>query len=435
MVRQSVTLLVIAFLLPITAGQAQSLPWPERNGPTGDGHAAAEEARGLPAEWDEATGHNIAWRLPLIGEGHSTPVIGNGQAWFTAATRDGTQQFVYAVDTASGRVLHRKLQFENEDPEPLGNIINTYASPTCVLEPDAVYVHFGSYGTARLDPETAETVWQRRDIECSHYRGPGSSPVLLDDLLILTFDGVDYQFLKALDKRTGETVWRTERTTDFRDLEPDGTPRAEGDYRKAYSTPGLVQVGDRWQVVSVGARAAFGYDARTGEEIWTIEHSDYNAAIRPLFLHPLAILNTGSRGASLLGLRLDETTRGNVTDSHIEWERPRGNGSLPTPVLVDDRLYQVTDQGVLHCLNAWTGEEVFSARLPGNYTASPIFAQGLIYFFNERGQTTVIRASDHFQVVARNEIADGVRASPSVAGGALYLRSFQSLYKIAETSQ
>ncbi len=434
MVRKSVFLLVVFLLLPATAGQSQNLPWPERNGPTGDGHAAPEEARGVPLEWDEATGRNIAWRLPLIGEGHSTPVIGNGQVWFTAATRDGTQQFVYAVDAESGRVRHRKLLFENKDPEPLGNIVNTYASPTCVLEPDAVYVHFGTYGTARLDPETAETVWARRDIHCSHYRGPGSSPVLLDDLLILTFDGVDYQFLKALDTRTGQTVWRTDRTTDFRDLEPDGTPRADGDYRKAYSTPGLIQVGQAWQVVSVGARAAFGYDARTGEEIWTIEHPDYNGAIRPLFLPPLAILNTGSRGASLLGLRLDETTRGDVTDSHIVWERTRGNGSLPTPVLVEDRLYQVTDQGVLHCLDARTGEERFSARLPGNYTASPIVAHGLIYFVNERGQTTVIRATDHFQVVARSQIADGVRASPSIAGGALYLRSFQYLYKIAQTT-
>lgn len=426
--------LALIAILPLvlcspTAGQ--TLAWPDRSGPSCDGHADPVEARGLPTHWDEQSGRNIAWRIRLQGSGHSTPVIDAGRAWFTAASADGRQQFVYCVDTDSGEVRHHKLQFENPDPEPLSNEINTYASPSCVLEADAVYVHFGTYGTARLDPRTAATVWQRRDIHCRHFRGPGSSPVLVDDVLILTFDGIDQQFLMALDKHTGQTRWRSDRSTDFKDLEPDGTPRGEGDYRKAYGTPGVFKVGDRLQVASVGARAAFGYDALTGEEIWTIEHGDYNAAIRPLFLPPLLMLNTGSRSARQLALRLDDTTRGNVSKTHIVWDRTRGNAALSNPVIADGRLYMVTDTGVLHVLDARTGLELFSQRLPGDHTASPVVANGLIYFFSERGQATVIRASEQLEIVARNELAEGMRASPAVAGGALFLRTFGSLYKIA----
>lgn len=213
---------------------ADDLPWPARNGPFGTGCAAPAEAAGVPLAWDEASGKNVAWKRDLEGFGHSTPVVGHGRIWLTAATADGREQFVYAIDAHSGDVLEHRRLFENAEPEPLGNEVNTYASPTAVLEHDAVYVHFGSYGTARLDPGTADVVWERRDLPCRHFRGPGSSPVVWGDLLILTFDGIDQQYVTALDKRTGATVWRTDRSTDYHDLGPDGKPQLDGDYRKAY---------------------------------------------------------------------------------------------------------------------------------------------------------------------------------------------------------
>jgi outer membrane protein assembly factor BamB len=260
----------------------------------------------VPTEWDEDSGKNIAWKIDLEGFGHSTPVIGNGRLWLTSATEDGTQQFVYAIDTRTGCVIHHRLLFENVEPEPLGNAVNTYASPSCVLEDDAVYVHFGSYGTARLDPETAAVVWQRRDLPCRHFRGPGSSPIVWQDLLILTFDGIDQQYVTALDKRNGSTVWRTDRSTDYHDLDPEGKPARDGDMRKAYGTPATIDVAGQTQLVSIGSRAAFGYDARTGEEIWTVTHTDFNAAAPPLFFEGMAIINTGSGGANLMAVRLDE---------------------------------------------------------------------------------------------------------------------------------
>ena len=421
-----------SLLLSLVLSTANShLPWPDKNGPSFNGHAAAAHARGLPVEWDAATGKNVAWHLPLEHKGHSTPVIAGGRIWLTAATADGTRQYVYCIDEKSGEVLHHELLFENPQPEPLGNELNTYASPSCVAEDDAVYVHFGSYGTARLDPDTAEVIWERRDIKARHFRGPGSSPVLFENLVILTFDGIDKQFLIALHKETGTTVWRTDRSTDYGDLGPDGKPHADGDYRKAYSTPALAEVDGQWQVISVGSRAAFGYDARSGEEIWTVRHDGYNAAIRPLFFNNTVILNTGANSARLMAVRLDNTTRGDVTESHVVWDRTRQNSRLPTPVIVGQQIYMITDNGVLYCLSAVTGDEIWSQRIGGTFVASPVVAGEHIYLCDEDGKTTVIKAAGSYQQVAENELPSGMRASPAIASGALYLRTFEQLYKIA----
>lgn len=422
--------LVCQQLLSVPLLSATDLPWPCRNGPLRTGCALPQDAKGVPTEWDEASGKNIAWKLELEGFGHSTPAIGNGRLWLTAATEDGKQQYVYAIDAESGRVLHHPLLFENPEPEPLGNAVNTYASPSCVLEEDSVYVHFGSYGTARLDPETAEVVWQRRDLPCRHFRGPGSSPIVWQNLLILTFDGIDQQYVTALDKRTGETVWRTDRSTDYHDLDDDGKPKLDGDLRKAYGTPSTVDVAGRTQLVSIGSRAIFGYDAATGREIWTVTHEDFNAAAPPLFYENLAIVNTGSGGAKLMAIRLDETTLGDVTDTHVAWSRTKGNSRLCAPALERGRVWFLTDNGVLYSVDAKTGAELSALRLGGSYVASPVIAGENLYACNEDGVTAIVRTSAPSVVVSRNRLAEGMRATPAVADGAIYLRTYERLYKI-----
>ena len=411
------------------------LPWPVRNGPQQNGSASPSDARGVPTEWDEASGKNIAWKINLEGFGHSTPVVGDGRIWLTAATADGKQQFVYAIDASTGCVIHHKLLFENAAPEPLGNVVNTYASPSCVLESDAVYVHFGSYGTARLDPQTADVVWQRRDLPCRHFRGPGSSPYVWRDLVILTFDGIDQQYVAALDKRTGKTIWRTDRSTNYHDLDADGKPKLEGDLRKAYGTPGATVVNGTTHLVSIGSRAAFGYDPATGREIWTVTHDDFNAAAPPLFFENLAIINTGSGGAKFMAIRLDDTTRGNVDGTHIVWNRTKGNSRLCAPVLDRDRIWMLTDNGVLNGIDARTGEELASKRLGGQYVSSPVVVGDCLYACNEEGVTTVVRTSVPPEIVAQNQLEEGMRASPAVADGAIYLRTFTRLYKIAGESE
>jgi outer membrane protein assembly factor BamB len=255
--------------------------------------------------------------------------------------------------------------------------------------------------------------------------------VFVDGLLILTYDGIDQQFLTALDAVTGETRWRTDRSTDYGDLQPDGTPLREGDLRKAYSTPGVIEVAGRKQIVSVGSRAAFAYDLLTGAEVWTVTHDDYNAAAQPLSWKNTAIFNTGSRGANLISLRLDESTRGDVTESHVAWDRTKGNSRLAFPVLHGGRIYSVTDSGVVACIDADTGNEIWAGRVGGNYVASPLIANDLLYLFNEEGTGTVVRLGNEFEILTRNVLAEGVRASPAVANGALFLRTFGHLYRIA----
>ncbi len=407
------------------------IAWPSKAGPTANGNVIPAAVDRLPLEWDESSGQNIVWKSPLEDKGHSTPVVGEGRIWFTSATEDGTRQYVDCFAESNGERLHRKLLFENADPEPLGNPINNYAAPTPVLESGAVYIHFGTYGTARLDSATAEVVWQRRDINARHFRGPGSSPVLFEDLLILTFDGIDEQFLTALDKETGETVWRTDRTTDYGDLDASGQPKLDGDLRKGYSTPALIDVAGRTQVVSVGAKAAFGYDARTGEEIWTITHDGYNAAAQPLIFEQTAILHTGSRGAHLLAVKLDESTQGDVTDSHVVWERERGNSRLSFPVLVGDRVIWLTETGVAIAVDARTGEERWAKRLGGNFIASPLVADTRVYCFSSDGEAIVAEAgADELQVLGRIEIDEGMTASPAASDDGLILRTGSHLMKI-----
>lgn len=417
---------------PVAPGYACDLPWPDRNGPTFDGHALAEHAQGLPTSWDESTGENVAWKVPLQGLGHSSPVVAEGRVWFTSATEDGHQQYIYGIDARSGEVLHHKLLFENPEPEPLGNVVNTYASPTCVLEAGAVYAHFGSYGTARLDAATGEVVWQRRDLPARHFRGPGSSPILAGELLVLTLDGIDQQYVTALNKNTGETIWRTDRSTDYGDLDENGNPHRDGDLRKAFGTPALMHVRGRQQLISVGSRAAFGYDLETGAQIWTVTHDDFNAAARPLIVGNLVVINTGGRGAQLLAVRVDETTCGDVTQTHVPWNRERNNAQLSSPVLAGGRLYTVTSTGVLFAIDPQTGEELAALRLSNNYTSNPVVAGGLLYFFSEDGETSVVEPSLDPEVVSQGQLAEGVMATPSVAYGAIYLRTTSHLYKVAQ---
>lgn len=425
--------------LLLTTGAASAQPattplyWPDKQGPAGNGVVPEPDAARLPLEWDEAAGKGIGWKTALEDEGHCTPVIGGDLIWFTASTKDGKKNFVYCINRGDGRIVHHKLLFENEAPEELGNPINNYAAPSCVLEPDAVYPTFGTYGTARLDPRTAEVVWQRRDINVRHYRGPGSSPVIFENLLILTFDGIDQQFSIALDKKTGATVWKTPRSTDYHDL-VDGKPKLDGDLRKAYGTPILIKVGDTTQLVSVGSRAAFGYDARTGKEIWTVTHAGYNAAVRPLTNDGTVYLYTGYPNAHLVALRVDPATKGDVT-SRALWDRPKYNADLASAVLVNNRIFHSSGAGIGVCVNLADGTDDWSERLftgAGKVIASAIATRERVYFFNEGGDATVVAASPKFKVLARNKLESGMTSSPAAADGALFLRTKTHLYKIVK---
>ncbi len=425
-------LLAAAALAPCGARAQAQGAWPEFRGPCGNGVAGApcgDAPAELPLHWSET--ENVAWKTPIPHKGWSTPVVLDGDVWLTTATEDGHDFYAVCVDFETGAVRVNERVFHCDNPEPLGNNVNCYASPSPVLTPGRVFVHFGSYGTACLDTATGEALWKRDDLPCRHYRGPGSSPMLHDGVLYLTFDGVDVQYVAALDADTGETVWRTDRSTHWTDLDENGEPLREGDYRKAFSTPLVVDSGGKPLLVSVGSSAAFAYDPKTGREVWTARIGGYTAATRPVFGDGLAYITSGRGDAALFGIRVDG--EGDVTDSHVAWKFEGPDiPQEPSPILMDGLVYIVSNRGALTCLEADTGAVVYSERLGGNYVASPIFAHGRLYCPSTQGKTVVIRAGRSFEVLAENRLEEGFMASPAVAGNALVLRTKTHLYRIEE---
>ncbi|MDB6006368.1 MAG: outer rane biosis protein [Prosthecobacter sp.] len=430
----ALTTLCLALLSVLSSGQADTKPvfWPTKGGPTQDNIVPAADVARIPLEWDGASGKNIAWRTPLEDQGHSSPVIGGDMIWFTSATTDGKKQFIYGIDRHSGKIVHHQVVFENAAPEDLGNPMNNYAAPSPVLEEDALYVHFGTYGTARIDPATGAKVWERRDINVRHYRGPGSSPIVYGDLLILTFDGIDQQFVTALDKKTGKSLWKTPRTTNYEDLDKEGKPTRDGDMRKGFHTPEVFEMGGKEVLVSVGSRAAFGYEVKTGKELWTIRHGGFNAAIPPLRFGDMLILNTGAERAHTICVRIDDKMTGDITESHILWDREKRNASEAAPVLVNGTLFQTTRGGIVSAMDVKTGKDLWDERLAGKHVPAPLALGDKLLFSNDRGESFLVRASpEKFEVVGQNQLGEAISASPAVADGALYIRTSGALYKIA----
>jgi outer membrane protein assembly factor BamB len=412
------------------AGEA----WPEFRGPFGDGHVQAPgdtTPTGLPTTWSET--ENVAWKTAIPLKGWSTPVVMDGQVWLTTATEEGTEYYVIAVDAASGAILHNKKLFESASPEPLGNNVNCYASPSPAIEAGRVYVHFGVYGTACLDTKTAEVIWQRTDLPCQHYRGPGSSAILFEDLLILTFDGIDQQYVTALDKKTGETKWRTDRTRRWEDFEADGSIIRGGDMRKSFSTPLIVEQGGKPLMLSVGSSATYGYDPRTGQELWKVEQAGFTPSTRPVWDGERMFTALGYGATDLWAIRTDGA--GDVSATHVAWKYvDKSVPETPSPILVDGLLYTVSNRGEVTCFESATGTVVWSERIGGNFIASPILADGLLYFTSSQGTTKIIRAGRAFELVAENKLDDGLMASPAVAGKALFLRTPGYLYRIESKS-
>jgi len=399
--------------------------WPQFRGPDGDGHATATE---LPLRWSES--ENVSWKTAIHGRAWSSPVIWGEQIWLSSATEDGTRLYAICVDARTGKIIHDLKLFDVETPQAIHKF-NSYASPTPVIEEGRVYVTFGSPGTACLDPRTGKVLWQRTDFVCNHFRGAGSSPIIFGDLLIMHFDGSDYQYVVALDKKTGRTVWKTNRSVDFQDLTPEGKPKEDGDFRKAFATPHVAMIDGKPLLISQGAKAHYGYDPFTGEEIWRVEErSCHSASDRPVVGKGMIYMTCGFSRGLLIAVRTGG--RGVITDTHVAWRATRGIPNKPSLLLVNDLIFMVDDSGLAGCLRANDGTEVWRERIGGNYSASPIYGVGRIYFFSEEGKTIVVEAGPQFKKLAENKLDSGFMASPAVTGKALILRTKTHLYRIEE---
>ncbi len=393
--------------------------WSEWRGPTADGHSDAVE---LPIHWSETK--NIAWKTAIHDFGYSTPVVWDDQIWLTTAKEDGTVLYAVCIDRNSGNITKDIEVFHVENPQHI-NPLNTYATPSAVVEAERVYVHYGTFGTACINTLSGEILWKRSDMNCDHMQGPASSPIVYEDLLIVTLEGTDKQFFAALDKKTGETVWLYNRPYEpYKDTSPV--------FLKSYQTPVIVDIGGKAQLVSNGALMVTGHEPRTGEEIWRVRYRDDSTISSIIHGSELLFVNTGGPpgGSQLWAIR--EGATGDVTDSHVVWKMTEDAPHQSSPVLVGDLLYIVSDQGLLICMEAITGKQVWSKRLKGKFGASLLTVADRIYLSNTKGETTIIATGREYRELAVNQLDGELWASPAVTGNALLLRTKTHLYRIEQ---
>lgn len=405
---------LVPIVLALTSVAHATEAWPEFRGPTGDGHVQGSR---LPTKWSET--ENVLWKSKLPGRGWSTPVIVGERIWMTSATDDGHELTVLSVSRKTGAILQQQKLFDVDAPEPR-NKMNSYASPSPVTDGEHVYVYYGTYGIACLDAETGQVVWSRRDVNLDHQEGPGSSLILHQGRLIFHCDGRDVQFLTALECKTGKTAWQTKRSLDLSGV---------GDYsRKAFTTPLIVKTDEGERMISPAAQGCYCYDPLNGRELWRVSYSGFSAVPRPVVSNGLAFVVDGFAKPKIYAIRYE----GDVTDLHVEWVYSQNGPSTPSPIVVEDRLLFVSDNGILSSISVETGELHWKERIGGNFSASPIASNGLVYVFDREGKTTIVRPSDSAEVVAVNELDEGLMASPAVSGNALVLRTPSYLYCIGK---
>ena len=405
-----ITLWTVLGLL-LTAVATTANDWPQFRGPNGQGYSSDTE---LPLEWNESK--NIVWKVPVPGLGWSSPVIADGRVWLTSSLTNGTGASLRLLgyDLTSGQELFNTEVFHVDDSNS-PNPKNSLASPTPVIDPsgDRIYVHFGAYGTAALTT-AGDVLWSTNFPYISQH-GNGGSPILYQDLLILSIDGYDTAYVVAIDTITGKERWRAMR---------------QAPVSQAYSTPLVIRVGENDQIVSVAAYRTTAHDPSTGKEIWSVGYRDgFSNVPRPVYGQGMVYLSTGFHTPSLLAVQTDGV--GDVTNTHVAWRLNRGAPLTPSPLLVGNELYVINDFGIVTCINATTGDVHWQNRIGGNHSASPVYANGRIYFQSEEGITTVIQSGTNFQILAQNELDGETLASMAISSGTVVIRTNSHLYRIA----
>jgi outer membrane protein assembly factor BamB len=430
--------IVFSLLLAFAGSPALAAEWPEFRGPDGQGHSSAKN---LPLEWSET--ENVAWKTELPGRGWSSPVIAGDQIWLTYAVTDpiseedkqkklttntgnqplevvGTvRMHAVCVDRNSGKIV-RDMEILVEDDPQWTHALNTFASPTPVLSDDGLlYCHFGAHGTACVDTKTMRVKWTNRETKVLHENGPGSSPVLYQDKLIFHCDGSDEQYIVALDAHTGKIAWKTDRT---------GQMHSNPQLRKAYGTPIVLPIDGRATVISPAANWLYGYDPLTGQELWKTSYGvlGFSIVCRPVYGQGQVYLSTTFNQPELLAIKVDDAS----VEPSITWRTKKGAPQMPSLLLVDKDLFMVNDKGVATCLDAATGEVHWTERLGGNFSSSPLYADGRIYVSNREGETFVLAPGQEFKLLATNQLDGAIMASPAVVGEAIYLRTEHALYRL-----
>lgn len=409
-------ILMIASLLCPKNGYSQNKNWTSFRGSNTNGIA---EAGNIPMKWDDSA---IKWKTEIHDRGLSSPVVFGNQIWITTAKSDGKELYAVAVDFNTGKIIYDIKVFAPEKTEGK-HALNSYASPTPCIENKFVYVHYGSMGTACINTSDGSVVWKVDNLKCKHVQGPASSPIIYKNLLILHFEGTDIRFIVALDKTNGKVVWRAERPAEpFEKLTVIG--------RKAYITPLLINVKGRDMLISNGSALCQAFDPNTGEEIWRVIGGAESTVSMPFaekgivyWYTGYAVDSDGSKYTELMAVNPDG--RGDIKGTNIIWKKRdelTRNMSL-TPVIKDGLIYTVNTANMLRCLDAATGEEVWSTRLTANYDASPVYVNGNIWLFSVKGDVLAIKAGRKYEIVAQNKMDSGIWATPAFVRNSVILRT------------
>ena len=393
--------------------------WSQFRGHYGNGIIKSTSA---PINWSENT--NIDWKTPIHDRGWSSPVIWNDQIWMTTATKDGNKMYAICVNKLSGKIEHDIHVFDVKSPQAITNE-NTYASPTPVVEEGRVYVHFGTYGTACISTKDGQILWKRRDLNCDHEigAGPASSPFIYNNFLIFNVDGRDVQYVIALNKETGKTAWKTNRSVDFSDVQVN--------QRKAYGTPFIIPRGNSNQMVSIGAKGVYSYDPENGKELWKAEHRGWSIAPRPVYGEGLVFTMIDRDRPEMWAINPNGS--GDITETHIEWKETKRMPPRASPIIIKGLLFVVDRNGYISCIEAKTGKSIWQKRMKGRFSASPILANNLIYFFNEDTVCTIIKPTRELEIVAENKLSDDkLMATPAFDENSIYIRTEKKLTRIVK---
>jgi len=399
-----------------------------------NGHA--DSSSQPPVKWDAS---QVAWEAEIPGTGWSSPVYQTNRAWLTSAittplsdeeidkkveapkkseTVAGSLELLaICIDLETGEFVHNITLGKVDDPQPI-NPLNSYASPTPAIADGKVICHFGTYGTWCLDVETGEKIWETK-FPIKHGVGPGSSPIVCDNKVIITSDGMDLQYIAAVNLDTGEEAWKTDRPP-FRSQ--------SGDHRKAYSTPLAIDVDDATQIVIPGAQWIVSYDPTDGKELWRVDHgSGFSTIPMAVFEDDLLICPSGY--PLLEFVAVNPHGSGDVTEANIVW-RKRNAPGMPCFLASEGKIYSVSNKGVLFCLDAKTGEELKRIRVGGNFSASPLLAGGNLYLGNREGKLTIVKCTPELEKLGSYNFDGAIMASPILVGDDLLIRTDKKLIRV-----
>jgi outer membrane protein assembly factor BamB len=393
-----------------------ALDWPEFRGPTGQGMS---DAKNVPVNW--TTTSDVAWQTPIPGNGWSSPIISGGKIYLTAAMAEGAELSlrVVALDEGTGRVLGNVEALRvGADAAKQKHDKNSLASPTPIIRDGRLYAHFGHMGTAALDLN-GNVLWRQTTLKFPPVHGNGGSPALVGDLLVFSCDGASDPFLAALDAKTGAIRWKTPRNTSARS-------------KFSFSTPLAITIGGKETIISPASGFVGGYSPTDGREIWRVRYGEgYSVVPRPVFGNGLLYLSSGFDRPIVYAID-PSGAMGDATASHIRWTQPKGAPNTPSPLLIGNELYMVSDAGIASCLDARTGQPHWSERVGGGFSASPVAAEGKIYFLNESGVTSVVRAGKSFELLAKNDLGERALASPALDNGAIFIRTESRLWRLGK---